>query len=190
MSLDLTKGQRVELTKTHPGLKKIKIGLGWDVNPSGGKAFDLDSSVFMLDNNGKLLSSKDVVYFKNLQHESWSVIHSGDNLTGAGEGDDEVVTVEFDKIPSNISKLACVINIYDAENRRQNFGMVNNAFARVSDETGKELLKYELAEDYSIETGVIICEIYRHNGEWKFSALGQGIKGNLNDVSKGFGLNA
>ncbi len=189
MSLDVTKGQRIELTKENPGLKKIKIGLGWDVNKSGGSAFDLDSSAFLLNSEGKLMSSKDVIYFKNLKHESGAVTHSGDNLTGVGEGDDEVITIDLEKVPQNIVKIECAINIYQAESRRQNFGMVQKAFARVLDDSGKELLKYELSEDYSTNTGVIICDIYNHNGEWKFSAVGNGIRGGITEISKTLGLN-
>ena len=190
MTLNLTKGQKVELTKDNPGLKNIKIGLGWDVNRySGGQNFDLDTSAFLLNNAGKCASEKDVIYFNNLKHASGSVIHSGDNLTGAGEGDDEIITIDLMKVPIDFSKIVFVINIYSADERKQNFGMVSNCFGRVIDDSGKELLKYELGEDYSTETGVIICEVYRHNNEWKFFAVGQGFRGGLGEISKNFGLN-
>ncbi len=188
MSLNLTKGQKIELTKGNPGLKKIKIGLGWDVDKYSGGNFDLDASAILLNETGKCTNNKDVVYFNNLKHDSGAVIHSGDNLTGAGEGDDEVITVDFEKVPKNVSKIMFTINIYEANMRKQNFGMVSNSFARAVDDSGKEILKYELGEDYSTETGIIACEVYRHNGEWKFAAIGQGFHGSLNDIIKTYGL--
>lgn len=190
MALNLTKGQKVELTKDNPGLKNIKIGLGWDTNKyAGTEKFDLDASVFLLNKDGKCAGASDVIYFNNLKHASGSVIHSGDNLTGEGEGDDEVISIDLSKVPEAIAKIACTVNIYDADKRKQNFGMVSNAFSRILDSEGKELLKYELGEDYSTETGVFVCELYRHNSEWKFGAIGQGFRGGLTEVSKTFGLN-
>lgn len=190
MSINLTKGQKVDLTKNNPGLKKIKVGLGWDTKKyDGGQDFDLDSSAFLLDSAGKAQNEKDFVFFNNLKHESGAVIHSGDNKTGLGEGDDEMMTVEFDKVPANISKINFVITIHEADIRKQNFGMVSNAFARVVDaDTNTELMRYDLGEDFSIETAVIACEVYRHDGGWKFSAIGSGYQGGLAALTKNFGL--
>ena len=190
MSINLTKGQKVDLTKNNPGLKKIKVGLGWDTKKyDGGQDFDLDSSAFLLDSAGKAQNEKDFVFFNNLKHESGAVTHSGDNKTGLGEGDDEMMTVEFDKVPANISKINFVITIHEADIRKQNFGMVSNAFARVVDaDTNTELVRYDLGEDFSIETAVIACEVYRHDGGWKFSAVGSGYQGGLAALTKNFGL--
>lgn len=190
MSINLTKGQKVDLTKNNPGLKKIKVCLGWDTKKyDGGTDFDLDSSAFLLDSTGKSQNEKDFVFFNNLKHESGAVIHSGDNKTGLGEGDDEMITVEFDKVPANISKINFVITIFDADIRKQNFGMVSNSFARVVDaDTNTELVRYDLGEDFSIETAVIACEVYRHDGGWKFSAIGSGYQGGLSALVKSFGL--
>lgn len=190
MSINLTKGQKVDLTKNNPGLKKIKVCLGWDTKKyDGGADFDLDSSAFLLDSTGKSQNEKDFVFFNNLKHESGAVIHSGDNKTGLGEGDDEMMTVEFGKVPANISKINFVITIFEADIRKQNFGMVSNSFARVVDaDTNTELVRYDLGEDFSIETAVIACEVYRHDGGWKFSAIGSGYQGGLSALVKSFGL--
>lgn len=191
MAVSLKKGQKVDLTKTNPGLKQILIGLGWDVKRyDGGKDFDLDSSVFMLNANGKVNSDDDFVFYGNLKHKSGAVEHMGDNLTGAGEGDDEQIKIDLSKVPADIEKIDFTVTIYEAEERKQNFGQVENAFIRVVNEaTGEELIRYDLGEDFSIETAVVIGELYRNKGEWKFNAIGSGFGGGLASLGKNYGVN-
>lgn len=191
MAITLSKGQKVSLTKGNPGLKHIVVGLGWDTNKyDGGFDFDLDSAAFLLDENGKVNADTDFVFYNNLKHSSGAVEHLGDNLTGEGDGDDEQVKVDLSLVPQNISKIAFTVTIHEALERRQNFGQVSNSYVRVIDEdTNQELLNYELGEDFSIETAIVICEIYRHNGEWKFNALGSGFEGGLEALCKNFGVN-
>lgn len=192
MSVSLTKGQRIDLTKGHPSLRKILIGLGWDVNQYDGEAdFDLDASIFMTKENGKVGSDDDFIFYGNLEHRTKSVIHTGDNRTGDGDGDDEVIKVNFDTIPSDYTNLSVAVTIYDADNRLQNFGMVNNAYVRVADEeTGEELIRYDLSEDFSTETAIVVAEIYKKNGEWKFKAVGSGYNGGLVSLCKQYGIDA
>ena len=191
MAITLSKGQKVSLTKGNPGLKHIVVGLGWDTNKyDGGFDFDLDSAAFLLDENGKVNADTDFVFYNNLKHSSGAVEHLGDNLTGEGDGDDEQVKVDLSLVPQNVSKIAFTVTIHEALERRQNFGQVSNSYVRVIDEdTNQELLNYELGEDFSIETAIVVCEIYRHNGEWKFNALGSGFKGGLEALCKNFGVN-
>ena len=191
MAITLSKGQKVSLTKGNPGLKHIVVGLGWDTNKyDGGFDFDLDSAAFLLDENGKVNADTDFVFYNNLKHASGAVEHLGDNLTGEGDGDDEQVKVDLSLVPQNISKIAFTVTIHEALERRQNFGQVSNSYVRVIDEdTNQELLNYELGEDFSIETAIVVCEIYRHNGEWKFNALGSGFEGGLEALCKNFGVN-
>ena len=191
MAITLSKGQKVSLTKGNPGLKHIVVGLGWDTNKyDGGFDFDLDSAAFLLDENGKVNADTDFVFYNNLKHSSGAVQHLGDNLTGEGDGDDEQVKVDLSLVPQNISKIAFTVTIHEALERRQNFGQVSNSYVRVIDEdTNQELLNYELGEDFSIETAIVVCEIYRHNGEWKFNALGSGFEGGLEALCKNFGVN-
>ena len=191
MAITLSKGQKVSLTKGTPGLKHIVVGLGWDTNKyDGGFDFDLDSAAFLLDENGKVNADTDFVFYNNLKHSSGAVEHLGDNLTGEGDGDDEQVKVDLSLVPQNISKIAFTVTIHEALERRQNFGQVSNSYVRVIDEdTNQELLNYELGEDFSIETAIVVCEIYRHNGEWKFNALGSGFEGGLEALCKNFGVN-
>ena len=188
--VNLFKGQKVDLTKDNPGLKKILVGLGWDVNKyDGGSAFDLDASAFLLGTDGKVTSDADLVFYGNLKHSSGAVLHTGDNLTGAGDGDDEQIKVDLSKIPGNIDKVAFTVTIYEADSRRQNFGQVSNAFIRIVDEaSGKELIRYDLGEDFSVETAVVVGELYRHAGEWKFNAIGSGFKGGLRALGQNYGL--
>ena len=188
MAITLSKGQKVSLTKGNPGLKHIVVGLGWDTNKyDGGFDFDLDSAAFLLDENGKVNADTDFVFYNNLKHSSGAVEHLGDNLTGEGDGDDEQVKVDLSLVPQNISKIAFTVTIHEALERRQNFGQVSNSYVRVIDEdTNQELLNYELGEDFSIETAIVVCEIYRHNGEWK---LGSGFEGGLEALCKNFGVN-
>ncbi|MBR0485636.1 MAG: TerD family protein [Oscillospiraceae bacterium] len=191
MAVSLMKGQKVDLTKGNPGLSKLIVGLGWDVNHyDGGADFDLDAAAFLLDASGKVTSDADFVFYNNLKHASGSVEHTGDNLTGEGEGDDEVIKVDLSKVPANISKIDFTVTIYDAETRCQNFGQVSNAYIHVLDETnGTELIRFDLGEDFSVETAIVVGELYRHNGEWKFNAIGSGFAGGLYALGKNFGVN-
>ncbi|MDO5520893.1 MAG: TerD family protein [bacterium] len=190
MPINLQKGQKVNLTKGNPGLKKLMVGLGWDVNQyDGGADFDLDAAAFLVGDNGKCLSSDDFVFYGNLTHKSESVVHMGDNLTGEGDGDDEQITVDLTKVPANITRIAFTVTIYDAEQRRQNFGQVSNAYIRIMDEaTNAELIRYDLGEDFSIETAVVVGELYRNNGEWKFNAIGSGFQGGLAALCGNYGI--
>ncbi|KAB2333587.1 TerD family protein [Bacillus mesophilum] len=190
MAVSLSKGQKVDLTKTNPGLSKVIVGLGWDVNKyDGGHDFDLDSSVFLLAENGKVASDSDFVFYNNTTGGNGSVVHTGDNRTGEGDGDDEQVKVDLSAVPQNVSKISFTITIHDGESRNQNFGQVSNSYVRiVSEDSGEELIRYDLGEDFSIETAVVVGELYRHNGEWKFSANGSGYQGGLAALAKDFGL--
>ena len=190
MPVNLKKGQKVSLTKDNPGLKKVVVGLGWDINhfDTGGD-FDLDTSAFLLTDAGKVSRQEDFVFYGNLVHPSGCVTHMGDNLTGAGDGDDEQIKVDLSLVPENITKIAFAVTIYDAEIRQQNFGQVNNAFIRIYDETnGQEILRYDLGEDFSIETAAIFGELYKHGGEWKFNAIGSGYQGGLAAICAAYGI--
>lgn len=191
MAVSLKKGQKVDLTKGRPSLKKVLIGLGWDVNRyDGGYDFDLDAAAFLLGANGKVLSDSDFVFYNNLKHPSGAVEHMGDNLTGAGEGDDEEIKIDLEKIPANIDKIDFTVTIYEAQERHQNFGQVSNAYIRVVDAvTNEELIRYDLGEDFSVETAVVVGEIYRHGGEWKFNAIGAGWSGGLHALGVNYGVN-
>lgn len=192
MAISLQKGQKIDLTKTNPGLTKVLVGLGWDTNKyDGGADFDLDAAAFLLGEDGKAQSDADFVFYGNLKHASGAVEHLGDNLTGAGDGDDEQIKIDLSAVPANIAKIAFTVTIYDYETRRQNFGQVSNAFIRVVNEaTGEELIRFDLGEDFSIETAVVVAEIYRNNGEWKFNAIGSGFSGGLAALCANFGINA
>ena len=191
MAVSLKKGQKVDLTKTNPGLKEVMVGLGWDVKRyDGGSDFDLDASVFMLGADGKVPSDSEFIFYGNKKHSSNSVEHMGDNLTGAGEGDDEQIKINLAQIPANISKIDFTVTIYEAEQRKQNFGQVENAFIRiVNAANGEELIRYDLTEDFSIETAVVVGELYRHGGEWKFNAIGSGFEGGLASLGRNYGVN-
>ena len=198
MGINLQKGQRISLTKDNPGLKKTMVGLGWDPVKQQSKGLlgglfggsqaqvDCDASVFMLDENGKLKSKENIIYFGNLKSKCGSVQHMGDNLTGNGDGDDEQVMVDLSSVPQNIAKLVFVVNIYAAAQRKQHFGMIENAFIRlVNVSDNKEMLRFNLTEEYSGKTGLYVAEIYRNNGEWKFIAVGEGdTSAGLNEMSK------
>lgn len=183
MGISLKKGQRVNLEKVSPGLEAVIIGLGWDVNlTDSGTEFDLDASVFLLGANEKIVSENHFIFYNNKKSPDpdGSVEYMGDNRTGAGEGDDEVILVNLTKIPSDVQKLVFTVTIHEAEQRKQNFGQVSNAFVRLVDvKTKKEVLRYDLAEDYSIETALIMAEIYRKDGTWRMSAVGSGYQGGL-----------
>ncbi|MEG0134179.1 MAG: TerD family protein [Romboutsia sp.] len=191
MGITLSKGQKVDLTKGNPGLKHVLIGLGWDTNKyDGGFDFDLDTAAFLVGENGKVTNDLDFVFYNNTDHTSGAVKHLGDNRTGAGDGDDEQIQIDLSLIPSNINKVAFTVTIHEAQERRQNFGQVSNAYIRVVDvDKNEELINFELGEDFSIETAVVVAEIYRHNGEWKFNALGSGFEGGLSALCNNFGIN-
>ncbi len=190
MPVNLKKGQKVSLTKENPGLKRVVVGLGWDVNAfDTGGDFDLDAAAFLLTDGGKVKDSGDFVFYGNLKHTSGSVQHMGDNLTGAGDGDDEQIKVDLSMVPEDISKIAFSATIYEAEARRQNFGQVNNAFIRIyNEETGEEILRYDLGEDFSIETAVVFGELYKNGEEWKFNAIGSGYQGGLAALCANYGV--
>lgn len=189
MAVSLTKGQKVDLTKTNPGLTQVMIGLGWDVNRyDGGSAFDLDASAFLCGGSGRVEKDTNFVFYGNLSTKG--VKHMGDNLTGEGDGDDEQILINLNEIDADVQKIAFSVTIYDAENRHQNFGMVENAFIRVvNPSTNEELIRYDLGEDFSVETAVVVAELYRHNGEWKFNAIGSGFAGGLKALCGNYGIN-
>jgi len=190
MAISLAKGQKIDLTKTNPGLSKVVVGLGWDVNQyDGGADFDLDASVFLLNAEGKCASEKDFIFYNQTEGAGGAVIHTGDNRTGEGEGDDEQVKIILNAVPADIQKISFVITIHEAEARRQNFGQVSNAYVRViNEDSNEELIRYDLGEDFSIETALITGELYRHGEEWKFSAIGSGYQGGLARIATDFGL--
>lgn len=192
MPVCLSKGQKVNLTKDNPGLQKVIVGLGWDLNryDTGGD-FDLDAAVFMLTDSGKVSRQEDFVFYGNPKDPSGAVQHMGDNRTGEGEGEDEQILIDLSKVPDNITKIAITVTIYDAEGRRQNFGQVNNSFIRLyNEQNNQELLRYDLEEDFSIETAAVFGELYKHNGEWKFNAIGSGYQGGLAALCAGYGVEA
>lgn len=192
MAINLSKGQKVDLTKSNPGLSNVIVGLGWDTNKyDGGQDFDLDSSVFLLGANGKASSEADFVFYNNTLGAGGAVEHTGDNKTGEGEGDDEQVKINLSSIPASIEKVSFAITIHDAEARGQNFGQVSNSYVRiVNAASDEELIRYDLGEDFSIETAVVVGELYRHGGEWKFNAIGSGYQGGLGSLVKDFGLDS
>lgn len=190
MAISLTKGQNISLSKTDPSLKNVLVGLGWDARSTDGQDFDLDASVFMATENGKVPSDRHFIFYNQLVSPCGGVEHTGDNLTGDGDGDDESVIVRLDKVESNIKSLFITVTIHDAEARRQNFGQVSNAFVRiVNNDTSDEIIRFDLSEDYSTETAMVFGEIYRHNGEWKFRAIGQGYIGGLYSLCQQYGVN-
>jgi tellurium resistance protein TerD len=190
VAVSLAKGGNVSLSKEAPGLRTIRVGLGWDARVTDGSAFDLDASVYVLGESGKVRSDADFIFFNNLSGAGGAVVHQGDNLTGQGDGDDEVVVVTLDKLGADVAKISFAVTIYEADQRRQNFGMVQNAFIRVvNGDGGTEIARYDLSEDASTETAMIFGELYRHGGEWKFKAIGQGFAGGLNPLARSFGVN-
>jgi tellurium resistance protein TerD len=190
MSVSLSKGGNVSLTKEAPGLSAVLVGLGWDVRTTTGADFDLDASALMIGADGKILSDGHFVFFNNLRSPDGSVEHTGDNLTGEGEGDDEVVKVNLAGVPAECDKIVFTVSIYDAESRGQSFGQVRNAFIRVVNQAGgTEIARYDLSEDASSETAMIFGEVYRNNAEWKFRAVGQGYSTGLAGIARDFGVN-
>ena len=191
MTVNLVKGQKAALTKDNPNLSKIFVGLGWDVNKyDGGAKFDLDASAFLLGQDGKVHNEYDFIFYHNLKHPSGAITHTGDNETGEGySDDDEIIRVDLSRIPANVQKIAFTVTIYEADNRRQNFGQVSNAYIHIVDETSnQELLRYDLGEDFSTETALVVGELYRHNSEWKFNAIGSGYRGGLKALCLDFGV--
>ena len=190
MSVSISKGGNVSLSKEEPGLTRILIGLGWDTRATDGVDFDLDASVFLLNNMGKVRNDLDFIFYNNLRSADGSVEHTGDNRTGEGEGDDEAVRVNLAGVPADVDKLSVTVTIHDAQTRGQNFGQVDNAFIRVvNEDNGREIVRYDLSEDASTETAMIFGEVYRHGGEWKFRAVGQGYAGGLGPLATSYGVN-
>jgi tellurium resistance protein TerD len=195
MPVNLGKGGKVSLTKAAEdagvaGLSKIVVGLGWNTNRyDGGSKFDLDASAFLVKEDGKVRNEKDFVFYGNTAGDG--VTHTGDNTTGEGDGDDERIVIDLNAVPADVQKIAFAVTIYEADKRNQNFGMVEDSYIRVIDEvTGTELIRYDLGEDYSIETAVVVGELYRHNGEWKFNAIGSGFQGGLAALCGNYGIDA
>lgn len=190
MAVSLKKGENVSLSKTDPTLKNVLIGLGWDARASDGADFDLDASLFMVGENGQVAEDAWFIFYNQLHSPCGSVEHTGDNRTGAGDGDDEAIKVALEKVPANIYSLVIAVTIHDAEARRQNFGMVRDAFVRlVNADSDQEVLRFDLSEDYSTETAMVFGEIYRRGGEWKFRAVGQGYAGGLYSLCMQHGVN-
>ena len=188
--VSLQKGGNVSLTKMAPSLTAVSVGLGWDVRTTTGADFDLDASALMCGSSGKVVDDAHFVFFNNLRSPDGSVEHTGDNLTGEGDGDDEVINVSLVSVPQSVEKVVFPVSIYDANTRQQSFGQVTNAYIRVVDSTtGAELARYDLSEDASTETAMIFGELYRHQGEWKFRAIGQGYASNLAGIAKDYGVN-
>jgi len=186
MAISLSKGQKISLQKEAPGLTKVIIGLGWDIKKTDtGFDFDLDASCFMLGENEKIPSENYFIFYNNLKSPDGAVEHTGDNRTGVGEGDDEQIKVDLNKVSQQIKKIVFVVTIHDAKNRKQNFGQISNAYIRlINEETGQEVARYDLSEDYSTETAMLMAELYRHNNEWKMSAIGAGYNEGLDAIVK------
>ena len=189
MAISLQKGGNVNLSKEAPGLTKMVVGLGWDARATDGAAFDLDGAIFLLNTTGKVRSDADFVFYNNLKSSDGSIVHSGDNTTGAGEGDDETVTIDLANVPADIDKIAICVTIHDGETRRQNFGQVSKAFVRCVNAAGNaEIARYDLSEDGSTEAAMVFGEVYRNGTDWKFRAIGQGFQGGLGPLAKSFGV--
>ena len=190
MGVSLTKGGNVSLTKTAPGLTAVTVGLGWDARTTDGQDFDLDASAIACGSNGRVVSDQHFVFFNNLTSPDGSIEHTGDNLTGEGEGDDESIKVNLAAVPADVDKIVFPVSIHDAESRGQSFGQVRNAFIRVVNQAGgAEIARYDLSEDASTETAMVFGELYRHSGEWKFRAVGQGYASGLAGIASDFGVN-
>ncbi len=190
MSVSLSKGGNVSLSKEAPGMSNLLIGLGWDERVTTGVDFDLDASLFLLNATGKVRNDLDFIFYNQLTSPCGAVVHQGDNRTGAGDGDDEAIKVNLATISAEIDKIVVAVTIHDAQKNSQNFGQVANAFVRiVNDDTGVEVCRYDLTEDYSVETAVIFGELYRNNGQWKFRAVGQGFAGGLSPMATNYGVN-
>ncbi|BDT89076.1 TerD family protein [Nocardia cyriacigeorgica] len=190
MSVTLAKGGNVSLSKQAPNLTKVTVGLGWDVRTSTGADYDLDASALATGPDLKVLSDQHFIFYNNLRSPEGSIEHTGDNLTGEGDGDDEVINVDLAATPPTITNIFFPVSIHEADARRQSFGQVRNAYIRVLDAvTGSELARYDLSEDASTETAMVFGELYRHNGEWKFRAIGQGYASGLAGIARDYGVN-
>jgi tellurium resistance protein TerD len=190
VGVSLSKGGNVSLTKEAPNLTAVHVGLGWDARTTTGADFDLDASALLTNPEGRVLSDQHFVFFNNLTSPDGSVEHTGDNLTGEGEGDDEVINVNLAAVPADVAKIVFPVSIYEAESRQQSFGQVRNAFIRVVNRAdGNELARYDLTEDASTETAMVFGELYRHGSEWKFRAIGQGYASGLRGIAQDFGVN-
>jgi len=190
MAISLAKGGNINLSKEDPNLDEIMVGLGWDARSTDGADFDLDASAFLLAPTGRVRSDDDFCFYRQLKIANGAVEHQGDNLTGAGDGDDEQIKIILSKLPTDVDKVAIVVTIHEAESRRQSFGQVSNAFIRlVNNKTGQEVTRFDLSEDASTETAMILGELYRNNGEWKFRAVGQGYAGGLAALARNYGVN-
>ena len=190
MGVSLTKGGNVSLSKEAPGLTAVLVGLGWDARSTTGTDFDLDASAILLKSDGKVVSDSHFVFFNNLKSPDGSVEHTGDNLTGEGEGDDEAIKVNLASVPTEVDKIVFPVSIYDGGNRSQSFGQVRNAFIRVVNQAGgTEIARYDLSEDASTETAMVFGELYRNGTEWKFRAVGQGYAEGLSGIARDFGVN-
>ena len=189
MAISLNKGGNLSLSKTDPNLTHVLVGLGWDARSTDGVDFDLDASAFLLNESGKVRAETDFIFYNQTRSPEGSVEHTGDNRTGAGDGDDESVKIDLSKVPAEIQKIAITVTIHDGESRGQNFGQVQNAFIRIlNDQSNTEIVRFDLNEDYSTETAMIFGELYRHSGEWKFRAVGQGYAGGLGAMCRQFGI--
>lgn len=190
MALTLQKGGNLSLSKTDPSLTHILVGLGWDPRATDGQEFDLDASALLLAANGKVRGEADFIFYNQLKSADGSVEHTGDNRTGAGDGDDEVLKVDLTRVPADIDKVVFIVTIHDAEARKQNFGQVGGSFIRVVNEkSAAEIVRYDLAEDASTETAMVFAELYRNAGEWKFRAVGQGYAGGMRALANSYGMN-
>ncbi|NOS88509.1 MAG: TerD family protein [Methylococcaceae bacterium] len=190
MGISLSKGGNISLSKTDPSLKNVLVGLGWDARPTDGADFDLDASAFMVKEDGKVRTDSDFIFYNQTRSTCGSVEHTGDNRTGAGDGDDEVLMVLLDKVPTDVQRIIFAVTIHEADARKQNFGQVSHAFVRiVNKDSNHEVARYDLSEDASTETAMIFGEIYRYNGEWKFKAVGQGYAGGLAALARQYGIN-
>lgn len=190
MAVSLTKGGNVSLSRTAPNLRHILVGLGWDARTTAGADFDLDASAFLVGDSGKVRSDRDFIFYNQLTSACGSVEHTGDNLTGAGEGDDEALKIDLEKIPVDVKRVVVCVTIHEADLRRQNFGQVSDAFIRIVNlDNDVELARFDLSEDYSTETAMVFGEVYRHAEEWKFKAVGQGFTGGLEAMCRQFGVN-
>jgi len=190
MPISLSKGGNVSLTKMEPQLEKVIVGLGWEGRSTDGADFDLDGSAFLLAESGKVRSDQDFIFYNQLKSADGSIVHSGDNRTGAGEGDDETIMVDIKAVPADVARISFCVTIHEADTRSQNFGQVRNAFIRVVNAgNNEELARYDLSEDASLETAMIFGELYRHGSEWKFRAVGQGAAGGLGALAQSFGIN-
>lgn len=190
MGISLNKGGNISLLKTDPTLKNIIVGLGWDSRPTDGADFDLDASAFMVKEDGKVRSDSDFIFYNQTKSSCGSVEHTGDNRTGEGEGDDESIILILDKVPADIQRIIFTVTIHEADARKQNFGQVSRAYVRiVNKDSNNEVARYDLSEDASIETAMVFGEIYKHNGEWKFKAVGQGYAGGLAALARQYGIN-